>query len=332
MTAPRDRPFEIVRHEQRIRVARRDCASASTIAALDVAAHVGVLLVVDARDLLIPLGHDAHLFGRRAPGVLDQAVARNRRLPPAARAAAPAAASAPTIADERRASAERGDVVRDVGGAAETHVLATRNCTTGTGASGEIRVTRPTMNRSSMTSPTTSTGRPAKRATRSRARAGVERRQRHAERTARTRAVGGERQRDEDQEQHQELRSRRSCTRTARRRACATTAASAGGGEQALTPALKRVRRDRRRQRDDEPQPDRAAPAGRARRRSAAARCAGAGCTFVDRDRRPVVDVEPLHHVRADAGQRMRADHPLADVQHRERSRTVGSFMLNIDA
>ena len=36
------------------------------------------------------------------------------------------------------------------------------NVTTGTGASGEIRVTRPTMNLSSMASPTTSTCAPAK--------------------------------------------------------------------------------------------------------------------------------------------------------------------------
>src|SRR5438093_1808190 len=47
------------------------------------------------------------------------------------------------------------------------------NCTTGTGASGEMRVTRPTMKRSSITSPMTRTRTPAKRASRSDARAGV---------------------------------------------------------------------------------------------------------------------------------------------------------------
>ena len=65
------------------------------------------------------------------------------------------------------------------------------NWTTGTGASGEILVTRPMMKRSSMTSPTTSTGRPAKRATRSRARRGVDGRQRHHDVDgARTAAAG----------------------------------------------------------------------------------------------------------------------------------------------
>src|SRR5579862_6364767 len=72
------------------------------------------------------------------------------------------------------------------------------NWTTGTGASGEMRVTRPTMKRSSMTSPTTSTRRPANCAISSDARADV----RSDSVTSGGAPRRSRRQRDEDQKEH----------------------------------------------------------------------------------------------------------------------------------
>src|SRR5579864_7842038 len=68
------------------------------------------------------------------------------------------------------------------------------NRTTGTGASGEIRVTDPTTKRSSITSPTTRTGTPRNRAIRSDARRGS---------SGGSMPIGGGGQRHEDQEEHQ---------------------------------------------------------------------------------------------------------------------------------
>src|SRR6185295_11474265 len=107
------------------------------------------------------------------------------------------------------------------------------NRTTGTGASGEMRVTRPTMKRSSMTSPTMRIGRPEKRPISCWARSAWRdgrgskyevRSQKYERQTAesgceksyfilRTSScvlrtscfVGGEGERDDDQEQHQKL-------------------------------------------------------------------------------------------------------------------------------
>src|SRR3990170_386287 len=72
------------------------------------------------------------------------------------------------------------------------------NRTIGTGASGEMRSTWPTMNWSTITSPTTRTGERAKRATSSRARAG-------GTWSGNVGPFGGEGQGDEQQEQHEEL-------------------------------------------------------------------------------------------------------------------------------
>ena len=207
-------------------------------------------------------------------------------------------------------AAERGDVVRDVGGAAQPRYSDWKR-TTGTGASGEIRVTRPTMKRSSITSPTTSTGRPANRATRSRARPASSAGQRHAGgRTGRRRPAASR-----HQEQHQHF-------------GVAEVVLEEAGGEQRA-----RWRRARRR---------RARAAGRRKRvhrsrtsatmnhsqiasagspRSAAI-CSGLlwRCGLIGSRRRvaAILRVQPLDHVRADAGERVRRDHALADVQHRD--------------
>ena len=90
--------------------------------ALHVAFRVAVALVVDARHLLIPLGHDAHLLGRRTRAVFNEALRAHARggellaQPRARRVGA-------DDADERRAAAKRRDVVRDVGRAPQTDVL-----------------------------------------------------------------------------------------------------------------------------------------------------------------------------------------------------------------
>src|SRR5207248_1769678 len=73
------------------------------------------------------------------------------------------------------------------------------NVTTGTGASGEIRVTRPTMNVSSIASPMTRMCAPEKAETRTVARSGA------SGGSSIFAARGRERQRDEHEEKHQEL-------------------------------------------------------------------------------------------------------------------------------
>src|SRR5687767_15611844 len=75
--------------------------------------------------------------------------------------------------------------------------LAWSNITTGTGASGEMRVTRPAMNLSSMASPTTSTWTRPRPAVIAWARSGPSGGSIGARRR--------ERQRNQDEEQHQEL-------------------------------------------------------------------------------------------------------------------------------
>ena len=81
--------------------------------------------------------------------------------------------------DERRVAAEGRDVVRDVRGAADAVRLVVE-VDDGTGASGEMRVTRPTMNVSSIASPTTRIRRAGEAARRgARARSARDWRQQH---------------------------------------------------------------------------------------------------------------------------------------------------------
>ena len=239
-----------------------------------VAGDLGVRLVVDPRHLLVALGDDAHL-GRRRP--------RRRRRPATARCRPRGRRCASVAArvvlagdgDERRPGRRarrccarrwrrrRSDASRD------------RTATTGTGASGEMRVTRPTMKL--VEHGVADDERRARRRSRRRsARARLRRRAAAASIAAAIRSRRGERQRDEHEEQHQELGVAEVVLEQPGGRASPPIAASAGGGEHAVAlPAEQPEQRRapaRRRTRARSP-----APAGRARRRSAAARCAGAG-------------------------------------------------------
>ena len=85
-------------------------------AVLDGAGDLGIRLVVDARDLLIPLRDDPHLGRRRARRVADE-----RRRDPGLVAGARERRRRVVLSgdgDERRLAAERRHVVRDVRGAA----------------------------------------------------------------------------------------------------------------------------------------------------------------------------------------------------------------------
>ena len=119
-------------------------------------------------------------------------------------------------ADELRAAAERDDVVGDVGRRRRAGALRRSNCTTGTGASGEMRSTWPITKWSSIRSPTTRTERPPSRGSSSCRRLDTGAHHRPAARRTRRAAgrrrgggrrdaVGGVGQRHEQQEQHQEL-------------------------------------------------------------------------------------------------------------------------------
>ena len=206
------------------------------------------------------------------------------------------------------------------------------NRTTGTGASGEMRVTRPTMKRSSITSPTTSTRQAGESRRRDRARgAASSARQRHA--TAADATVGRGRQRDDHQEQHQDFgvaevvleqpggQQRRRWWRARPRRASRCV-------------RLGSVATRSRMQRDDEPQPERqrrqAALGGDLQRVVVQVR--------VDRARRRPADRESDCVVAAAAT--MFGPTPVSGCAAimrspsrsiATRSRTVGSFMSNID-
>ena len=119
--ASRDRAFQIVRHEQRLRAAAEP-VDLRDDGALDLAAGVRVALVVDARDLLVAFGDDPHLLGGRPRAVCHEPVRADagRRQLRAQRIRRGVDADDP---HQRRASAERRDVVRDVRRAAQPHVL-----------------------------------------------------------------------------------------------------------------------------------------------------------------------------------------------------------------
>ena len=93
---PCDDALQVIRYEQTPSRQRRPVVMRAIDLPLDRAIDVGVALVVDARHLLIALGDDPHLFGRRARAVFDEAVRRRRPSPPAARAAARRPRRAPT--------------------------------------------------------------------------------------------------------------------------------------------------------------------------------------------------------------------------------------------
>ena len=137
---------------------------------LDAGRDVGVVLVVDARDLLVALGDDADLLDRRPVGVLDQPVARDAGGAELRRAAVRGRVGADHADERHPARRARRDCARRWRRrrAGRTPAGSARP---GTGASGEMRVTLPTMKRSSMTSPTTSTWWPATAAPRARGRA-----------------------------------------------------------------------------------------------------------------------------------------------------------------
>ncbi len=117
----RDGALQVVRDEQRTGAAP-ERADPRHHRLFDRPVGLAVVLVVDARHLLVALGDDAHLLGRRPPGILDEPVerrARGRQF-----SAQPVGRGVRSDhADERHAAAERQDVVRDVGGAAQPHVL-----------------------------------------------------------------------------------------------------------------------------------------------------------------------------------------------------------------
>ena len=94
---------------------------------------------VDARHLLIALGHDAHFLGRRSR--CDPRPGRRRGCRPAVSCSRSALGRgvAADQADERRPPAERDDVVRDVRRRRRADTCSDSKCTTGTGASGEMR-------------------------------------------------------------------------------------------------------------------------------------------------------------------------------------------------
>ena len=86
-------------------------------ALLDLAVDLRVGFVIDARHLLVALGDDAHLRGRRPGGIADEPGAM-----PAVSARVGERCRRFVLAghrDERRAPAERRDVVRHVGRAAD---------------------------------------------------------------------------------------------------------------------------------------------------------------------------------------------------------------------
>ena len=242
---------------------------------------LGVGLVVDPRDLLVARGHDPHLPRRRTRRILDQvlggdaaprrarrAASRRRRpgrpgrrgcgVAPSARmlcatfAAPPRRYSSRSMLDDRDRRLRR-DAVDVADDELVEHDVADDDDRLA-GEAFDERVAA------------------ARRATERR------RRVRSVERIGRSSAVRSAAygQRDEHQEQHQELgvpevvfeQARRRASRRSRRgRAAASdgmAARGAGGGtDRATTKPMNRARS--------------AAPAARARRRSASARCAGAG-------------------------------------------------------
>ena len=69
-------PLQIIRDEQRIGSARGGVDPFDELA-FDLGVDVRVALVVDARDLLIAVGHDAHFLDRRPAAVRHQAFCRD---------------------------------------------------------------------------------------------------------------------------------------------------------------------------------------------------------------------------------------------------------------
>ena len=183
------------------------------------------------------------------------------------------------------------------------------NWTMGTGASGEMRVTRPIRNWSSITSPTTRTrARETVPPGRGRARGSVS----PAKRAGLTAGRSGRRRTGSVSITRNSIRNSESpklCSnspaREHRRRSPRAPPAARNrcAARRELAPQVRWPRRRGTRSRWP-------APAGRARRQSASARCAGAGSPWLDGVR--VADTARRarsHHVRADARQRMRLDH-----------------------
>ena len=178
-----------------IAVARGACVSISPRMRRSTSSPISTRLVVDARDLL-------RSVTIRTLRWLAAGVAHKRRcdarFPAGVRECRGAIVHAGD-GDERRLAAQCGDVVRDVGGPADPeHLVIEGN--DWHRRFGKIRVTRPTMNLSSMASPITST-RAVRGAGDRRARSGVT-----GGSSMRIGSFRGKRQRDDDEEEHQEFR------------------------------------------------------------------------------------------------------------------------------
>ena len=123
----REQALGVVAEHDRVGIARRARARASTIRARSACGERRGRLPIGAHDLLV-VRDDARLARRRPVVERHAARARRRRSRRTARAAAPPSASSPTRADERHLRAERAQVVRDVARAAERErVIAHRD-------------------------------------------------------------------------------------------------------------------------------------------------------------------------------------------------------------
>ena len=239
---------------------------------LEIPVRRAIALVVDPRHLLVARRHDAELPRRAAVAVGD---APPPVPMPASRRSASSrvpSASLPTRPAISTRAAERRDVVRHVRGAAEAIALVI-----------ELDDRHRRFRRNAVDPPDHEViehqvaddqhrcGRaPDRAAPGDQSARRAWRRARRRDRRA-FRRVG---QRDEDEEQHQELGVAEIVFEQPRRQHRADHREPGVRQRRVVRPApLQEIAH----QRDDEPQPDRAAPAGRARRRSAAARCAGAG-------------------------------------------------------
>src|SRR6185503_10791125 len=178
--------------------------------------------------------------------------------------------------------------------------VSSRNATTGTGASGEMRVTRPTRNVSSIASPMTSTCVLENAETRRDARSGA------SGNSVIIAARRRKRQRDEHEEQHQKLgvaevvfeESGGEHRADRRERRC-------GRNFVALTSKQPELRDDKR---EDEPQPDgerrQAALRGNLQRHVVEVRIDG-----IDRVVGAVLRVDARDHIGTDPGERVVVDH-----------------------
>ena len=118
---PGHHALQVVGHQQSVRTGRAS-ADARGQRLLDAAADLVIVLVVDACDLLVPIGDNADFFRSRPGRILDQSLGADpcgRELPPHRRRGA-IRADDPDQGDPR---AERREIVRDVRRPAEPHVL-----------------------------------------------------------------------------------------------------------------------------------------------------------------------------------------------------------------